>query len=116
LLFEAGDEIDALMKLCRADVTSKNMEKVGRFLKNFDVVEQKLAEVEEKDRVRNFQPPVTGEEIMSLFGIPPGRIIGEIKEQIKEAILEGDIKNNREEAMGLLLKIAEEKGLKEVGR
>jgi tRNA nucleotidyltransferase/poly(A) polymerase len=116
LLFEAGDEIDALMKLCRADVTSKNMEKVGRFLKNFDVVEQKLAEVEEKDRVRNFQPPVTGEEIMSLFGIPPGRIIGEIKEQIKEAILEGDIKNNRDEAMGLLMKIAEEKGLKEVGR
>lgn len=116
LLFEAGDEIDALMKLCRADVTSKNLEKVGRILKNFDIVEQKLAEVEEKDRVRNFQPPVTGEEIMSLFGIPPGRVIGEIKEQIKEAILEGDIKNNREEAMGLLMKIAGEKGLKEVGR
>jgi len=116
LLFEAGDEIDALMKLCRADVTSKNNEKVSRILKNFDIVEQKMAEVEEKDRVRNFQPPVTGEEIMSMFGIPPGRVIGEIKEQIKEAILDGDIKNNRDEALGLLMKIAAEKGLKEAGR
>ncbi|HMG89737.1 MAG TPA: HD domain-containing protein, partial [Chryseolinea sp.] len=111
LLFDAGDDIDALMILCRADVTSKNFEKVNKFLKNFDLVEQKIAEVEEKDHLRNFQPPVSGDEIMRIFNIPPGRVIGEIKEQIKEAILEGDIKNDREEAMALLMKIAREKGL-----
>lgn len=111
LLFDAGDDIDALMKLCRADITSKNMEKVGKFLKNFEVVEQKMAEVEEKDRIRNFQPPVTGDEIMKMFGIPPSKVIGEIKEQIKEAILEGEIKNDRDQAMALVLKIAKEKGL-----
>ena len=111
LLFDAGDDIDALMKLCRADITSKNMQKVDKFLKNFDLVERKMAEVEEKDNIRNFQPPVTGDEIMKMFNIPPGRIIGDIKEQIKEAILEGEIKNDREEAMGLLHKIAREKGL-----
>ncbi|HEX5167709.1 MAG TPA: HD domain-containing protein [Cyclobacteriaceae bacterium] len=111
LLFDAGDDIDGLMILCRADITSKNMEKVSRFLKNFDLVEKKMAEVEEKDHIRNFQPPVTGDEIMQLFNIPPGRIIGEIKEVIKEAILEGEIRNDHEEAMGLLMKIAKEKGL-----
>jgi len=111
LLFDAGDDIDALMKLCRADITSKNFDKVSKFLKNFDVVEQKIAEVEQKDHIRNFQPPVTGDEIMKMFQIPPGRIIGDIKEQIKEAILEGEIKNNREEALALLTKIAGEKGL-----
>ncbi len=111
LLFDAGDDIDALMKLCRADITSKNYDKVSRFLKNFDVVEQKIAEVEAKDHIRNFQPPITGDEIMGLYKIPPGRIIGEIKEQIKEAILEGEIKNDREEAIQLLKKIAKEKGL-----
>lgn len=111
LLFDAGDDIDALMKLCRADITSKNYDKVSRFLKNFDLVEQKIAEVEAKDHIRNFQPPVTGDEIMKLYNIPPGRIIGEIKEQIKEAILEGDIRNDRDEAMDLLRKIAQEKGL-----
>ncbi len=111
LLFDAGDDIDALMKLCRADITSKNMDKVGRFLKNFDLVEEKIAEVEQKDHIRNFQPPITGDEIMKMYDIPPGRIIGDIKEQIKEAILEGDIKNDREEAMALLTRIAKEKGL-----
>ena len=111
LLFEAGDDIDALMKLCRADITSKNNEKVTRFLKNFDLVEKKMAEVERKDHVRNFQPPVTGDEIIALYKIPPGRIIGEIKERIKEAILEGEIRNDREEALALLRKIAAEKGL-----
>ena len=111
LLFEAGDDIDALMILCRADITSKNLEKVNKFLKNFAMVEQKIAEVEQKDHIRNFQPPVTGDEIMQIFNIPPGRVIGEIKEQIKEAILEGEIKNDREEAMTLLMKIAREKGL-----
>jgi poly(A) polymerase len=111
LLFEAGDDIDALMKLCRADITSKNNDKVNRFLKNFDLVEQKMAEVEAKDHIRNFQPPVTGDEIISMFNIPPGRVIGEIKERIKEAILEGEIRNDREEALQLLNKIAREKGL-----
>jgi len=111
LLFDAGDDIDALMKLCRADITSKNYDKVSRFLKNFDLVEQKIAEVEAKDHIRNFQPPVTGDEIMKLYNIPPGRIIGDIKEQIKEAILEGMIKNDKGEAMELLRKIAHEKGL-----
>jgi len=111
LLFDAGDDIEALMILCRADITSKNLDKVSRFLKNFDLVEQKIAEVEQKDHIRNFQPPVTGDEIMQMFQIPPGRIIGEIKEQIKEAILEGDIRNDRDEAVALLMKIAREKGL-----
>ncbi|HYG19260.1 MAG TPA: HD domain-containing protein [Ohtaekwangia sp.] len=111
LLFEAGEDTDALMKLCRADITSKNNEKVTRFLKNFDLVEQKMAEVEDKDRVRNFQPPITGDEIMRMFNVPAGRIIGDIKEQIKEAILEGEIHNDRDEALELLTKIAKEKGL-----
>lgn len=111
LLFDAGNDIDALMILCRADITSKNFEKVNKFLKNFDLVEQKIAEVEQKDHIRNFQPPVTGDEIMQIFNIPPGRVIGEIKERIKEAILEGEIKNDREEAMALLMAIAREKGL-----
>ena len=111
LLFDAGDDIDALMTLCRADITSKNYEKVSRFLKNFDLVEEKIKEVEEKDHIRNFQPPVTGDEIMKLYNLPPGRIIGEIKEQIKEAILDGVIKNDKEEAMALLQTIAKEKGL-----
>lgn len=114
LLFDAGEDIDALMTLCRADITSKNYDKVSRFLKNFDLVEQKIKEVEEKDHIRNFQPPVTGDEIMKLYNLPPGRIIGEIKEQIKDAILDGIIRNNKEEAMELLEKIAREKGLEKV--
>lgn len=111
LLFEAGDDIEALMKLCRADITSKNNDKVNRYLKNFDVVEQKMAEVEAKDQIRNFQPPITGDEIITMYNLPPGRIIGDIKEQIKEAILEGEIRNDREEALELLKKIAKERGL-----
>ena len=114
LLFDAGDDIDALMMLCRADITSKNNEKVSRFLKNFDLVEQKMKEVESKDSVRNFQPPVTGDEIIKMFNLPPSRIIGDMKEQIKEAILEGEIRNDRGEALDLLLRIAKEKGLEVV--
>lgn len=112
LLFEAGDDIDALMKLCRADITSKNNEKVTKFLRNFDLVERKMAEVEEKDHIRNFQPPVSGDEIMKMYDIPPGRVIGEIKEEIKEAILEGRIKNDRDEALALLRQLALAKGLR----
>jgi poly(A) polymerase len=114
LLFDAGDDIDSLMKLCRADITSKNMQKVDRFLKNFDLVEQKMAEVEEKDNVRNFQPPVTGDEIIRMFNLVPGPIVGQIKEQIKEAILDGQIRNDREEALALLQTIAREHGLNPV--
>jgi putative nucleotidyltransferase with HDIG domain len=114
LLNEAGDDIDALMILCRADITSKNEAKVTRYLKNYDIVVDKLREVEKTDSVRNFQPPVTGEMIMKTFGIPPSRPIGDIKKAIKEAILEGDIKNNPEEAFNLMLKLGEEMGLKRV--
>jgi poly(A) polymerase len=111
LLFDAGDHIEALMILCRADVTSKNLQKVDRILKNFDLVEKKMKEVEEKDHLRNFQPPVSGDEIMEMFNLPPSRIIGDIKEQIREAILDGEIGNDRQEALALLMKIAAEKGL-----
>lgn len=114
LLFEAGNDIEALMKLCRADITSKNNDKVTRFLKNFDLVEKKMVELEQKDHIRNFQPPISGDEIIKMYNIPPGRIIGEIKERIKDAILDGEIRNDRAEALILLRKIAAEKGLTEV--
>lgn len=111
LLFDAGDDIDSLMKLCRADVTSKNNKRVKRYLENFDKVEKKLLEVEEKDQVRNFQPPVSGEEIMQTFGLAPSKIVGEIKEEIKEAILEGKIQNKPENARELMFEIAKSKGV-----
>ena len=111
LLFEAGDDIDALMKLCRADITSKNMDKVNRYLRNFDLVEERMKEVEAKDHLRNFQPPVSGEEIMRTLALPPSKMVGIIKDRIKDAILDGDIENNREQAWQLMLIIAKEKGL-----
>ena len=114
LLFDAGDDIDALMILCRADITSKNETKVKRYLANYDVVLTKLKDVEEKDSLRNFQPPVSGEEIMETFGIPPSKPIGTIKSAIKEAILEGDIPNEPAAARELMLQIASKMGLKAV--
>ena len=112
LLFEAGDDIDDLMTLCEADITSKNMERKQRFLNSFQLVRRKLKDLEERDRIRNFQPPVSGEEIMKTFNLEPCQLVGALKSAIKDAILDGVIPNEYEAARAFMLQRAEKMGLK----
>ncbi|HCN50281.1 MAG TPA: tRNA nucleotidyltransferase [Chryseobacterium sp.] len=111
LLFDAGENLEDLFTLCKADITTKNSKKQEKFKKNFEYVAVKIKEVEEKDHVRNFQPPITGEEIMEMFNLKPGREIGILKEKVKEAILEGEIPNEKEEATQFVIAEAEKLGL-----
>ncbi|MBV8389712.1 MAG: HD domain-containing protein [Mucilaginibacter sp.] len=114
LLFDAGDDIEALMLLCKADITTKNEYKIKKYRNNFELVQQKLKDVEQRDKIRNWQPPVTGLDIMHIFGIKEGREVGMIKNQIREAILEGEIPNSREAALDFTIRKGAEIGLKVV--
>ncbi len=109
LLFEAGDDIEALMTLCEADITSKDDNKKQRYLRNFALVREKLRDIEERDRVRNFQPPISGDLIMKVYNLPPCAVVGEIKAEIKEAILDGRIPNDYDAAYALMEELAKEK-------
>jgi putative nucleotidyltransferase with HDIG domain len=111
LLFDAGEDFDDLITLCKADITTKNEKKQKRFKQNFEVVEQKIKDVEERDRVRNFQPPITGEEIMEIFDIQPGKEIGILKNAIKEAILEGEVENNYNSALKFVINLGKDLNL-----
>ena len=112
LLFDAGDDIDDLMILCESDITSKQEARVKRYLNNFELVRTKLKEIEEKDNIRNWQPPVTGEDIMRAFNISPNIQVGNIKTVIREAILDGEISNDRKAAWEIMIKAGEKEGLK----
>ena len=114
LLFEAGDDIDALMMLCHADVTTKNEFKKKKYRENFELVKQKLKDVEERDHLRNWQPPVDGDDIMKAFNIGPGRHVGMIKNAIREAILEGEIPNTRDAAFAFMIERGISLGLQQV--
>ena len=114
LLFEAGDDIDDLMTLCYADITSKNRDKVFKYNANYDLLKEKIIEVEEKDKLRNWQPPISGEDIMKIFGLSPSKEVGQLKNTIREAILDGILQNNHDEAMEFLIAEAAKMGLKPI--